>query len=66
MSLLVYFGGCDEYSRRAAKDRDLFTWLYELRWLNSACNRCIETWVASRTTAIQWTDRNKNRARRKL
>lgn len=46
MSLLVYFGGCDEYSRRAAQDTRLFARLAELKGLNGSCNRGIETWVA--------------------
>lgn len=46
MSLLVYLGGCDEYSRRVAQDRRLFARLAELEWLNRNCNRSIETWVA--------------------
>jgi hypothetical protein len=45
MSLRVYLGGCDEYSRRVA-DRELFARLAELKWLNRNCNRGIEAWVA--------------------
>jgi hypothetical protein len=46
MSSLVYFGGCDEYCRREAKDRGLFARLAELKWLNRTCNRGIEAWAA--------------------
>lgn len=45
MSLLVYFG-CDEYSRRVAKERRLFARLAEPKGLNCSGNRGIETWVA--------------------